>query len=190
MDIITHLLAGVTTSAILTKVKIKYKALLITFGALVPDIGEIVIQKKLNLKYGEAFGVYDERTSDIDIAANGSVTFLYDILHSLTLPICMFIVASILIKKKNSLSHSVKMVAIGLLTHIALDCFTHGKVWALKLFFPILNQRFPILANSVGNWWDWQPQIKIAFFNLPAMCFLLWFFLVAVIVWRVIRRET
>lgn len=188
MDILTHLLAGLAIGKVLIKTEVKFKYIFIVFGSLIPDIGEIVIQNSLNLKYGETFGVYDTRTSDIEIASNKSVTFLYDILHSLVLP-SFLILCSIFIRKyQQDISNAIKLLSFGLLSHILLDSFTHGTVWALKLFYPITNVRFPIFQYSVGNWWDWQPQFKLLYFKLPILCIFIWT-LLTIIIWKVKRKS-
>jgi membrane-bound metal-dependent hydrolase YbcI (DUF457 family) len=64
--------------------------------------------------------------------------------------------------------------AFGLLTHIFLDSFTHGKMWALKLFFPISNYRVKLLEDTVGNWWDWMPKIDLVLIKLPVYCVVIW----------------
>lgn len=162
MDIITHSLFAYSITS--TKHKIKKILIVALFlGALIPDIGEIFIQIELSKKYGATIAVYDERTSDVIVASNLAVTYIYDILHSLVLPILLIVISFIVNKNKDI----IRYFATGLLTHILLDSFTHGKIWALKLFYPIVNNRFEILSNLVGNWWDWKPKISLYFFIFP-----------------------
>jgi hypothetical protein len=169
MDILTHLLTGLSLSTIIYKRQLKYKIAVVCFGALIPDVGEIIIQKNLNHKYNESFGVYDSRTSDIGIASNLDVTYVYDTLHSLVLPFFILTVAYLFIKQNSLIKQYLSLFSIGLLSHVVLDSFTHGKIWALKLFFPISNIRFPILVDTVGNWWDWKPKFTILYFELPVL---------------------
>jgi membrane-bound metal-dependent hydrolase YbcI (DUF457 family) len=86
-------------------------------------------------------------------------------------------VLSRFLKQKRALSQVLYFFSIGLISHILLDCATHGKVWALKLFFPIFNTRIKIFENSIGNWWDWQPTIQIPILEIPfpIFCFGIWF---------------
>ncbi len=178
MDIITH---GLFACAIFSSFKCTKKTLFffLVIGALVPDVGEILIQNELSKKYGESIAVYDERTSDLLVASNLNVTFLYDILHSLILP-TLLITISLLIVNKN-LKKYIQFFSIGIISHILLDSFTHGKVWALKLFYPISNTRILILSDFVGNWWDWKPKIPFMLFQLPIYCFIIWLGLVLVL---------
>lgn len=178
MDIITHGLFAHTLSRNKAK-KYKYGLLFVLIGSLISDIGEIIIQKELSAKYGAGFVVYDERTSDALIAADYKVTFLYDLLHSIVLPAFLFGISFIIGKKTAIL----RCIAFGMLTHIFLDSFTHGKIWALKLFFPISNHRFKILENTVGNWWDWMPKIDLGVFELPIFCVGIW---CGLIFWNII----
>ena len=176
MDIITHSLAAFLVKKIKPK---ETKPLSVTIslfiGALIPDIGEIRIQSALAAKFGAALAVYDDRTSDMDIANQISVTWLYDILHSVTLPVFLCVFALFLFKN-TVIKNCIYFFSIGLLFHTALDSFTHGKVWALKLFYPLSNHRFKILENTVGNWWDWTPKFKIPLlsFELPVYCPIIW----------------
>lgn len=178
MDIFTH---GLFASAIFSSLRSTKKILFffLVFGALIPDVGEILIQNELSKKYGESIAVYDERTSDLLIASNLNVTFLYDILHSLLLPTTLIIVC-LIVTNKNTKKY-IQFFSLGIVSHIFLDSFTHGKVWALKLFFPISNNRFQIFPNLIGNWWDWKPSIHLHFFQLPIVCILIWAILILTI---------
>lgn len=141
-----------------------------------PDLGELFIQAELSSKYSAVFGVYDERTSDPLIASNNGITFVYDILHSIALPSLIFFLS--VITKKNRLFF--RSLSIGIFSHIILDSFTHGKIWALKLFYPFDNTRYKIFADSVGNWWDWHPKFSVLFFKLPFYCLIIWGVLISV----------
>ena len=190
MDIITHSLAGFLVKKIKPQ---ETKPLIVTIflfvGALIPDIGEIVIQSALAKKFGEKLAVYDDRTSDIDTASQINVTCLYDILHSITLPLFLYLCAIVFIKNKTH-RNCIYFLSIGLLTHTFLDSFTHGKVWALKLFYPLSNHRFKILENVVGNWWDWSPKFKIPLvgFELPIYCPLIWGALILISILFTIKK--
>jgi membrane-bound metal-dependent hydrolase YbcI (DUF457 family) len=63
-----------------------------------------------------------------------------------------------------------------MLSHALLDSFTHGHVWALKLFFPISEKRFLVFPEAFGNWWDWQPKLELplAGFSFPLICLIIW----------------
>lgn len=167
MDVLTHILLGLNISNFADTFEEKA---IILIGSITPDIGEIFIQRVLNSKFGTNLGVYDERTSDITIANNVRITWIYDLLHS---PIFYVI---LLLCNLFYESNYLFWVSIAGLFHIILDLATHGKVWALKLFFPILNKRFPILDTTVGNWWEWKPQFIIPFtkINLPKYCVIFW----------------
>ena len=183
MDLLTHALFAYSISSSIRKSKnIFLYSLLI--GALAPDIGEIVIQRELSDKFGEAIAVYDERTSDADVAADLNVTYLYDALHSLVLPIGLLLWS--LAVKRVRLKLILRFFSIGLISHVFLDSFTHGKVWALKLFFPITNERFVILSESIGNWWDWTPKIGLFYLKLPIYCVILW---ITLIFYNLIRKR-
>lgn len=183
MDIITHGLFAYSIANSIRKTKQIFLYFLL-LGAVIPDIGEIVIQKKLSEKFGETIAVYDERTSDFEVASAIEVTFLYDILHSLVLPTILLLV-SILIKNIK-LKSILRFLSIGLISHIFLDSFTHGKIWALKLIFPISNNRFLILSESIGNWWDWTPKLGLFYFKLPIYCLLIW---TTLIIYNLIMRK-
>ena len=178
MDIVTHGLFAFTLCK-LNNVHKTSKIIYTIVGALVPDVGEILIQNELSKKYGEFVAVYDERTSDVLVASNLNVTFLYDILHSLILPILLIIISQ-LVANKNT-KKQILFFSLGIISHIILDSFTHGKVWALKLFFPLSNSRFQIFPNLIGNWWDWKPSIHLHFFQLPLVCLLIWAILILTI---------
>lgn len=179
MDIITHGLFGLSIFKSISNTQ-KVIMFSILFGALIPDIGEIFIQLALAKKYGATIAVYDERTSDAIVASNLKVTLVYDVLHSLILP-TFLILCSFIVKLKRNV---IQYVALGLYSHIFLDCFTHGKIWALKLFYPLVNQRFQIFSSSIGNWWEWKPQIKILSFNLPVICLFIWTILAIYIIYK------
>lgn len=180
MDLITHVLTG----------ELIYKAFdshlirpAIYAGCVIPDCGEILIQNALAKKYGEKLAVYDERTSDFSIASEIQVTYLYDLLHSPLFSISIMTTGIILVSSgSEQLGNIILSFGIGLFSHFILDCFTHGKVWALKIFFPFSNKRFPLLENKVGNWWDWQPSIKLPIleFPFPISCVFIWFIIILV----------
>lgn len=177
MDIITHSLFAYSISS--TAYNIKRVLIISLFiGAIIPDIGEVFIQKELSKKYGATIAVYDERTSDAVVASNLEVTFIYDVLHSIILPITI-LVLSFYFYKYRSIA---RYFSLGVFSHIFLDSFTHGKIWALKLFYPLVNKRFEILSNSIGNWWDWTPKINLYYFKLPTYCLLIWTILLIYII--------
>ncbi len=173
MDLISHYLAG-RFAANISWVKSKCLWFGILIGSLIPDIGEVFLQIALSKKYNEPFGVYDERTSDIEIASDLSITWIYDFSHSIVF-IVLFLTLSFFIKK-IILKKALLGFSIGLITHLLLDFCTHGHVWALKLFFPISNYRFKIFPNMIGNWWDWEPKIILPFlkFEFPLYCVVFW----------------
>ncbi|MCC7246532.1 MAG: metal-dependent hydrolase [Saprospiraceae bacterium] len=174
MDLVTHVLFGNLTRKI-SKISTKSDTIALISATVVPDIGEIIIQNALAKKYAARFAVYDGRTSDSLIANDLSVTWFYDLFHSFFFAITLLIISRYLYR-----SSVLKCFSIGLLTHIFLDCATHGKVWALKLFFPLSNQRFEICSDSLGNWWDWKPSIELPIlgFPFPAICFIIWLALI------------
>jgi membrane-bound metal-dependent hydrolase YbcI (DUF457 family) len=177
MDIITHFLAGCLVKKIKPEPTSSSSVTIALFvGTLIPDIGEIRIQAALATKFGAALAVYDDRTSDLEIAQQLSVTWVYDILHSFVLPLLLCLCVRLLSTSVH-LRNIIYFLSIGLTTHILLDSFTHGKVWALKLFYPLSNDRFKILENVVGNWWDWSPKITMPILNLalPVYCICIWF---------------
>lgn len=181
MDIVTHLLTGELMHKV-TKMNFVRPAIYI--GCVAPDLGEILIQKALSQKFGEKLAVYDDRTSDLGIASNLKITWLYDMLHSpMTALLLVAIGAALTGLQLNKVAGFIYSLAIGVCSHILLDSFTHGKVWALKLMFPFSNRRFPILDTKVGNWWDWQPVFKLPYldFPLPSICVLIWAVLIAAI---------
>lgn len=169
MDVLTHILLGINVSTFANTVEEKA---IILVGSIVPDIGEIFIQRELNRKFGTNLGVYDERTSDISIAINVKITWIYDLLHSPTF--YMILLLGNLFFECNY----ILWLSISGLFHIMLDFATHGKVWALKFFFPFSNKRFPIFDKIIGNWWEWKPQFNIPFtkINLPKYCLIFWLF--------------
>ena len=171
MDIISHILLGLSVSNFVDSTEEKVMILL---GSVLPDIGEVFIQRELNMKYGAKFGVYDERTSDNIIATDIRVTWIYDLLHSPTF------LCTLLTIGQFYQNDYIKWLTVGGLFHLTLDFATHGKVWALKLLFPISNKRFPILDNIIGNWWDWKPQFYIPFTKiaLPKYCLIFWLFFI------------
>lgn len=165
MDILTHILLGLNLSSIASTTSGKTA---IVICSILPDIGEILIQQKLKEKYNTKLGVYDVRTSDRDIASNKSVTWLYDVLHS---PITYIFSILLFYHFKYSL---LLFFSIGGLSHIFLDFATHGKVWALKLMFPMSNARFPCLENKLGNWWEWTPSVTLFNIKIPITCISSW----------------
>ena len=191
MDIITHSLAGFLVKKIKPQ---QTKPLSVTIslfiGALIPDIGEIKIQAALATKFGAALAVYDDRTSDMDIANQINVTWLYDVLHSIPFPVFLCLCAEFFIKNTIS-KNCIYFFSIGLLLHTGLDSFTHGKVWALKLFYPLSNHRFKILDNTVGNWWDWTPKFKIPLlgFEMPIYCPIIWLIMVVIFSFFTIKKQ-
>lgn len=170
MDFLTHLLAGALVNQRISSNPRKTLAISLV-ASVFPDMGELIIQQKLSDKYNAAFGVYDSRTSDVMIANDLSTTLLYDLTHSLTLTAILFF--TYLCVRKNW----VLIVTLSQLSHVLLDCFTHGKVWPLKLFYPLSNNRYPLLSEHVGNWWDWHPKISIHLFDLPIHCLFIWLLL-------------
>ena len=180
MDLFTHALVGIVIRRI-NRVQIGLLTFFSVLGATLPDIGEIWIQNALSKKFGENLAVYDARTSDIEISNQIEITGLYDITHSLFTTFILFLVGYSLLNyaKQPKIYTSALCIlwfSLGQFSHVCLDSFTHGKVWALKLFYPISNQRFMILSDSVGNWWDWKPNIMLPFlaFPFPIYCFLIW----------------
>lgn len=178
MDIITHGLFAYTLCK-LFRVQTKSTIIITSLGSLIPDIGELPIQRELAIKYGEVLAVYDSRTSDVNISQMKSVTLLYDLLHSFVLP-TVLLIASILFRN-SKVKKVIIALCTGLYLHILLDSFTHGKVWALKLFFPISNNRILILSDAVGNWWEWKPSIDLHVFQLPIICVFIWATLITII---------
>jgi hypothetical protein len=180
MDFITHLLTG---ELIYKSTNLNLTRSAIYAGCIIPDLGEIIIQKALAKKFGEKIAVYDDRTSDVGIAADIKVTFLYDLLHSPLLSVTIIIIGvmtPLLLTGSGRVSNVFISFGIGLFSHFLLDCFTHGKVWALKIFYPFSNKRYPLLENKVGNWWDWQPVVKLPLvdFPFPIFCAFIWIFLI------------
>lgn len=173
MDLLTHGLVATLAGTIGYRYGL-HRSMVVVSG-LIPDIGEIIIQKELASKYGNVLGVYDERTSDPLIAADHGITWIYDLLHSLSLPLLLLLIGCMI---SNGRKYFIS-IALGLSIHVFLDSFTHGKVWALKLFYPFSNRRFEILGDSVGNWWDWKPAVQIMDMRLPLACLLIWVILLA-----------
>ncbi len=171
MDIITHGLLAYTLCK-LFRVQNKSTIIITSLGSLIPDIGEVPIQQVLANKYGAVMAVYDSRTSDIVVSQMNDVTIIYDLLHSIVLPTILLTISIILPTSK--IRNGIKAFSFGMYLHILLDSFTHGKVWALKLFYPISNNRILILSDAVGNWWDWKPSINLYFFQLPLVCLVIW----------------
>jgi membrane-bound metal-dependent hydrolase YbcI (DUF457 family) len=160
MDFFSHVLTANLGGIYLSAKTPSIPRLPIIIAGVIPDIGEIIIQTHLSRKFGTEFGVYDARTSDISIASQLSTTWLYDALHSPILVLFCLLISKIC---NNKFKNILQSFCCGLFFHILLDFCTHGKVWALKLFFPISNQRFPIFAESIGNWWDWTPKISLPY---------------------------
>jgi membrane-bound metal-dependent hydrolase YbcI (DUF457 family) len=174
MDIITHILFGNFIRKPL-RMESNQESLALISATLIPDIGEVFIQNALAIKYNAEYAVYDTRTSDAMIASNLNVTWIYDLFHSVFFAFALFSLSRLVFKSKLLLAFSV-----GLFSHILLDCATHGKVWALKLFFPLSNKRFELFVDSLGNWWDWKPTINLPIFNFPfpMVCGLIWSILI------------
>lgn len=171
MDIITH---GLTAGLVCKFTgRFQLKGAVVILSGLLPDIGEIPIQQELSSKYGTFLAVYDERTSDSAVAADHHVTWLYDILHSLCTPVFLILLGFCLYAYRQYFFS----IAAGLITHIALDSFTHGKVWALKLVYPVSDNRIQILDDLVGNWWEWKPGLHFVNIYLPVFCLLIWLIL-------------
>lgn len=174
MDLVTHILTG---ELVYKATNLNLVRAAVYTGCIVPDLGEIMIQKALAQKFGAKVAVYDERTSDVGIASELNVTYLYDLLHS---PFFSIFILLIGLNAFNLMSARASAIVlsfgIGLFSHFLLDSFTHGTVWALKLFFPFSNKRFPILEDSIGNWWDWQPVVRLPFleFPFPVVCVGVW----------------
>ena len=187
MDLFTHLLTGIVINKTHKKSEahnnLNFACLLL--GCVLPDIGEIFIQNALAEKFGTKYAVYDDRTSDIEVASQIQVTFIYDLLHSFVFALFIYLLYRLFKQKYKILSKSLYFLSIGLCSHILLDCATHGKVWALKLFFPLSNDRFKILENSIGNWWDWKPTIQIPIIDVPfpIICFGIWFILISLYIY-------
>jgi membrane-bound metal-dependent hydrolase YbcI (DUF457 family) len=186
MDIVSHALFGYSVFNSISKTN-KILLGIMFVGALCPDIGEIVIQNELATKFGETIAVYDSRTSDLQTASNIKVTFLYDFLHSLVFPSLLLVITLFL--KKNKIKKHIIFFIIGLYSHIFLDCFTHGKIWCLKLFYPISITRFPILSDTIGNWWDWSPKVNFGFIKLPIYCVLFWLILITLNIYKFKRKQ-
>jgi membrane-bound metal-dependent hydrolase YbcI (DUF457 family) len=167
MDTITHLLTGVLVNQCFSHEKRKTLAVSL-MASVIPDVGELFIQRELAKKYSAALAVYDNRTSDVLIANDIGTTLVYDLTHSFLLSVFLLLLY-LSIRKRWIL-----VIAISQLSHVILDSFTHGKVWPLKLFFPLSNKRYPILADQLGNWWDWQPKFSLYFFELPFHCIIFW----------------
>jgi membrane-bound metal-dependent hydrolase YbcI (DUF457 family) len=187
MDLFTHALVGVAIRRV-NRMQLGIFTACSVLGAILPDVGEILIQQALSKKYGANLAVYDSRTSDFDISTQLEITGLYDVTHSLFTTFVLFFIGYILLKQTKRVSAyttalCILWFAFGQFSHVCLDSFTHGKVWALKLFYPISNYRFMILSDSVGNWWDWKPSFMIPLldFPFPIYCCFIWIILVAFI---------
>jgi len=193
MDIISHTFAGVAVSKCKKKIS-KYLFIVILIASIIPDIGEIPIQLKLSEKNLTNSFIYDSRTSDQIIANQNSITWLYDLTHSLLTPIFFLMIGFIVIAimKKQTIGIYFNYFAIGQLSHIILDSFSHGKVWALKLFYPISDTRYRIFEETFGNWWDFKPQIDIPFisFKLPVICIYFWLvFIIIILIQKMITYK-
>jgi len=174
MDLVTHVLTG---ELVYRATNLNLVRAAVYAGCIVPDLGEIMIQKALAQKFGAKVAVYDERTSDVSIASEINVTFLYDLLHSPMFSISIILIGLNTFGLMSARTSAIVMsFGLGLFSHFLLDSFTHGTVWALKLFFPFSNKRFPLLEDSVGNWWDWQPVVMLPMveFPLPVACVFVW----------------
>lgn len=182
MDFITHVLTGELANKVISVSLIRPAVYL---GCIIPDVGEILIQKALSKKFGEKLAVYDDRTSDVEIASQIQITYLYDFLHSpltaLAVIGCGFVAQKYQLERAFLLLIS---LGVGMISHVILDSFTHGKVWALKFLYPFSNKRYPILEEKIGNWWDWQPVIKLPVleFPFPVICILIWIILFVAII--------
>lgn len=181
MDIGTHALFGVFLIRALN-VRSRAQKGAILAASVLPDLGEIPIQMSLSEKYGARMGVYDPRTSDVEISNDLATTWLYDLTHSLTLTTTLLAIAAIIfaVRKKPECrfwSIPIAMGAVGHFGHVLLDSCTHGVIWALKFVFPLSNQRLPILAESVGTWWEWEPKVELPILNFgfPLWSFAIWF---------------
>ena len=190
MDLLTHAFVGFSIRYI-NRVQTNLLTLFSLLGATLPDIGEIVIQNALSKKYGENMSVYDSRTSDIEIASQIGVTRLYDISHSFFTTFLFLIVGYTILKyakKENIYVGGLCLLwfGFGQFSHVCLDSFTHGKVWALKLFYPISNHRFLILSDTVGNWWEWKPSLTSPFFGftIPMHCLIVWISFLVIIFYK------
>lgn len=172
MDIFTHILTGTILWKSIDGQSTEHLIISIIIS-IMPDIGEIPIQFALRKKYNSFSFVYDNRTSDVSVSKTLSITWLYDLMHSAVLPFLIILYYFII----NNDSMIILLIGFNWLAHIFWDSFTHGKIWALKLFFPIINTRFPIYAKQIGNWWEWKPIIKIKSISIPFLLVGFWCFL-------------
>ncbi len=187
MDLVTHVLTGVLINK-LDRYKGSLPLTATLLGTILPDTGEILIQKSLAMKYGERIAVYDSRTSDAAIASDLSITWLYDLLHSPIFSTILLGIGFLMLNKCRRKELSligvfVSRLAVGLLSHTLLDISTHGKVWALKLLFPLSQKRFPLFSDEIGNWWDWNPKLELPLsgFSFPFICLIIWILLTVLI---------
>jgi LexA-binding, inner membrane-associated putative hydrolase len=187
MDLLTHLLTGIVINEAHKKPVVgnNMNLAFLLAGCLLPDIGEIFIQNALSEKFGTKYAVYDDRTSDLEVASQIQVTFIYDLFHSFVFALFIYLLYRLFKQKYNIFSKSLYFLSIGLCSHILLDCATHGKVWALKLFFPLSNVRIKIFEDTVGNWWDWKPTVQIPIIDIPfpIICFGIWFILISLYIY-------
>lgn len=160
MDIVSHVLTANLGARYLNAKYPKITKPPIIVSGIIPDMGEILIQSHLSQKFGVTFGVYDSRTSDLSISSQIATTWLYDLLHSPMLFTFCFLLSGIINTPHKNL---LRAIGFGLIIHVLLDLCTHGYVWALKILFPFSNHRFPILASTIGNWWEWTPKLSLPF---------------------------
>lgn len=193
MDLITHALAGYAISLHDREERWWLKVSVVA-GSLIPDSGEILIQRALAQKYGAFLAVYDERTSDPLIANDLSVTWLYDLLHAPCMVVVLLVLGVMLVRAGPSTwYHNAgqisKRLAIGISSQVVLDSFTHGNVWALKLLFPFSQHRYRLLADTVGNWWEWTPRFSLPWggISMPYLCVLIWVLLAGYVIY--VRRQ-
>jgi membrane-bound metal-dependent hydrolase YbcI (DUF457 family) len=162
MDILTHVLTGALVGR-LSGHGSQAALVASVIGAVLPDIGEVPIQRVLSRKYRTILAVYDSRTSDLAVARDSSVTWVYDLLHSLVFCAALLvagIVAHFVGGREGVwLGSALGNIAAGVLSHILLDTFTHGDVWAIKLFYPFFGRLPSLPAGLASNWWEWKPAV-------------------------------
>lgn len=167
MDAISHILTNLFIGKQLDLAVDDF--LILGFTSVMPDVGELMIQRELKKITGQSFN-YNSNTDNKLIAQDLKTTFLYDIMHSPPFWLTFYLMNLVFIS-----SSLITLICFSALIHILLDLATHGKIWALKLLFPISNKRFPILSKQLGNWWDWQPKILIIKkFKIPSQCLVYW----------------
>lgn len=167
MDIISHILTSAAISRICNCTI--SESVVIVIAGILPDIGEILIQRELRKKSGIML-TYSAETDNLLVSENIKVTWLYDFFHSLLVWVLFFTFL-----KFAGASKFFLLVAISGFFHVLLDVATHGKVWALKLFFPFNNRRFIVMGNTLGNWWQWKPFLLLLNkYKLPWYCICYW----------------